>query len=329
MLGKRLGVDLGAGTLRVVVRGEGQIVAEPSLVARHRRRGYAAAGLDALELAGDPDMELVRPIRGAAITDRDGLAALLLRVVNRAAGRQRIFRPDVLIAVSPQLSDADRLTILETCAHLGTRTASLIDSPTAAALGAGHSFNGPRAHLLADLGAGTIDVACVAAEGTIAGRGLTRAGDALRTSLSRRLEETHGLAIDAAAAEEVIASLACVGAHEERRLPVRSSWSGREEAVSIASTEIADLVDEHARRVSGVIREVIEEVPLVLRREIVEEGVTLCGGGARLEGLDRSVSAHAGCPARVAPDPQTCVIRGTQLAVETLDFLKRSFVYIR
>ncbi len=148
MLGKRLGVDLGAGTLRVVVRGEGQIVAEPSLVARHRRRGYAAAGLDALELAGDPDMELVRPIRGAAIIDRDGLAALLQRVINRAAGRQRIFRPDVLIAVSPQLSDADRLTILETCAHLGTRTASLIDSPTAAALGAGHSFNGPRAHLV-------------------------------------------------------------------------------------------------------------------------------------------------------------------------------------
>ncbi len=99
--------------------------------------------------------------------------------------------------------------------------------------------------------------------------------------------------------------------------------------MSIASTEIADLVDEHARRVSGVIREVIEEVPPVLRREIVEEGVTLCGGGARLEGLDRSVSAQAGCPARVAPDPQTCVIRGTQLAVETLDFLKRSFVYIR
>jgi rod shape-determining protein MreB and related proteins len=57
--------------------------------------------------------------------------------------------------------------------------------------------------------------------------------------------------------------------------------------------------------------------------------LTLCGGGARLEGLDRLLSGHIGFPAFVARDAQTCTIRGTGIAVDNLDVLKRSFMYIR
>jgi rod shape-determining protein MreB len=329
MLGKRIGMDLGVGSVRVVVRGEGQILTEPSLVARHRRRGISAAGLPAVEAAGDPETEIVHPLRGGAVDDAQGLAALLQRAVNRAAGRQRIFRPDVVMALCPAMGGDDRLTVLEACAHLGTRTVYLIDSPIAAVMGAGYSLAGSRAHLVADIGAGSVDVACVTAEGTIAGRTLPRAGEALRAAVSRRLESLLGVAVEAPAAEEVIATLVTTGPHEERRMQLPGEAGGAEGGMSVASTEVADLVDDHARRVAAAIREVIEETPATLRQEILAEGVTLCGGGARLEGLERLVSAQADCPARVADDPQTCVIRGTQIAVESLDVLKRSFVYIR
>lgn len=329
MLGKRIGMDLGVETIRVVVRGEGHVLSEPSLVARHRRRGLSAAGLAAVDAARDPETEIVHPIRGGGIDDAPGLALLLQRAVNRAAGKQRIFRPDVVMALCPAMGGDDRLTILDTCARIGTRTAYLIDSPLAAVMGAGHSLAGSRAHLVADLGAGSVDVACVTAEGTIAGRTLSRAGAALRAAVSRRLESLLGMAVEAPVAERVIASLVAAGPHEERRMLLPGGAAGAEEGVSVASTEVADLVDDHARRVAEAVRAVIDETPALLRRAIVEEGVLLCGGGAGLEGLERLVAAQAGCPARVADDPQGCVIRGTQIAVESLDVLKRSFVYIR
>lgn len=330
MLGKRLGIDLGAATLRVVARGEAQVLAEPSVVARHRSRGYAAAGAAAADLGDDPEMEAVHPVRGGAIADREALTLLLQRAVNRAAGRQRIFRPDAVIAICPQMSSADRLFILDACSRLGTRTAYLIDTPMAAVMGAGHSPAGPRAHLIADVGAGSVDVACLATEGTVAGRSLLRGGDWLRAAVSRRLEEVHGVTLDAAAVEGVISSLACVGPHEERRMPVRAgAEAGPGESVSVTSREIADLVDEHARGIASQVREVVGEAPAALRRDILEEGITLCGGGSRLEGLERYLGAQTGCPARIAPDPQGCVIRGTQMAVDSLDVLRRSFVYIR
>jgi rod shape-determining protein MreB len=329
MLGKRIGIDLGVGTMRVVVRGEAQILTDPSLVARHRRRGLVGAGLAAVEAAGAPETELTHPIRGGGVEDAPGLAALIQRAINRAAGRQRIFRPDVVIALCPAIGGDDRLTILDACARLGTRTVYLIDSPIAAVMGAGHSLAGSRAHLVADIGAGSVDVACVTAEGTIAGRTLPRGGEALRAAICRRFESLLGVAVEAGAGDDVIASLVTAGPHEERRMELGGVTGGPGAAVSVASKDVADLVDDHARRVAGAVREVIDETPATLRGEILAEGVILCGGGAALEGLERFVAAQAGCPARVAPDPQNCVIRGTQIAVESLDVLKRSFVYIR
>jgi rod shape-determining protein MreB len=329
MLGKRLGIDLGSGSLRAVVRGEGLPLTEPSVVARHRRRGYSAAGLAAAEMARDAEMEMIRPLGGGTIADRNALAALLHQVVNRAAGRQRIFRPDVVIAICPAMGGDDRLAILDICARIGTRTAYLIDAPTAAAMGAGHPPSGSRGHLVVDVGAGTVDVASLVSEGTIAGRTLTTAGDALRSAVAERLESRHGVTLEPAVAEDVIASLACVGPHEERRMPVPAGSGAEATTLSIASVEIADLVDAHARQIAHAITEVLDETPVALRRDILEEGITLCGGGARLEGLDRYLGIQAGCSVTVAADPLTCVIRGTQAAVENLDVLRRSFMYIR
>jgi rod shape-determining protein MreB len=329
MLGKRLGIDLGTGSLRAVVRGEGLMITEPALVARHRRRGYSAAGVAAVDLARDAEMEMVRPLGAGVIADRNALSALLHQVVNRIAGRQRIFRPDVVIAICPAMGGDDRLAILDICARIGTRTAYLIDSPIAAAMGAGHLPAGGRAHLVADIGAGTVDVASLVSEGTIAQRTLTTAGDALRTAIAERLEEGHHAFIDPAVADDVVASLACVGPHEERRMPVRASSGAGPITLSVASVEIADLVGAHARQVAGAIDEVLEETPLELRHDIIEEGVILCGGGARLEGLDRYLGVQVKCPVTLASDPPTCVIRGTQAAVENLDVLRRSFMYIR
>jgi rod shape-determining protein MreB len=233
------------------------------------------------------------------------------------------------MAICPAMGGDDRLVILDICARIGTRTAYLIDSPIAAAMGAGHAPSGSHGYLIVDIGAATADVASLASEGTIATRTITSAGDALRDAVARRIEETHGAVIEPTVAEDIVASLACVGPHEERRMPVRAGVGEGSVTLSIASVEIADLVDAHARQIGHAVEEVIDETPIPLRRGILEEGMALCGGGARLEGLDRYLGIQTGITVRVAPDAPTCVIRGTQAAVENLDVLRRSFMYIR
>ena len=79
----------------------------------------------------------------------------------------------------------------------------------------------------------------------------------------------------------------------------------------------------------GAVRDVLEQTPPELAADIYDRGIVLSGGGALLRGMDRYLSMHTGVPAVVADDPQTCVVRGTGLALEQFEVLKRNQAYLR
>ena len=133
MLGKKVGIDLGTTTTRIIVKGEGMIASEPTAVAI-RDGGMQAAvfGEAAFEtVAGDPEFLLHRPIAGGEIADAASARWLVNHAMIRAAGRQRIFKPDVVIAVMSCLPGGQRRSLLEAAALAGAerRTCSTRRSP--------------------------------------------------------------------------------------------------------------------------------------------------------------------------------------------------------
>ncbi len=127
----------------------------------------------------------------------------------RAAGRQRIFKPDVVIAVMSSLPGMQRRGLLEAAALAGARTVYLLDAPLAAAMGAGVRLNGPNGHLVIDIGAGKTDIAALALEGTVSGRCLPgHGGVRLHGCIADHVRSMHKAVLDPATIEELIASLA-------------------------------------------------------------------------------------------------------------------------
>ena len=188
MLGKKVGIDLGTTTTRIIVKGEGMIASEPTAVAI-RDGGMQAAvfGEAAFEtVAGDPEFLLHRPIAGGEIVDAASARWLVNHAMIRAAGRQRIFKPDVVIAVMSSLPGGQRRSLLEAAALAGARTAYLLDAPLAAAMGAGVRLSGPNGHLVIDIGAGKTDIATLALEGTVSGRCLRGHGGMRLHACDRR-----------------------------------------------------------------------------------------------------------------------------------------------
>jgi rod shape-determining protein MreB and related proteins len=322
MLGKKLGVDLGTATTRVITRGEGTMVAEPSVVAiREGDPTLSMFGLAALEAAAqDRTLELRHPLRGGDVTDRRALSALVHHALNRAVGRQRIFKPDVVIAVRSGMSGDDRRAVLEAAARAGSRTVYLIDAVIAAAMGAGVAVASPRPHLVIDIGAGKTDIAVLWLEGTVASRSLTTGSDELFERLAAHVGSVHGVALSPAELQSA-ARLLVAASHEER--------TGEIGGVLLSSHELTGLVGEYLSPIDNGLVEVLEETPASLRRDVKGTGLILTGGGARLEGLERHLAVVSGCSARVASEPDACTVRGTALAVDNLDVLKRNFMYIR
>lgn len=332
MLGKKVGIDLGTTTTRIIVKGEGMVGSEPTAVAIRGGEVQATLfGTAALEAAAeDGELRLHRPLAGGGVVDAPAARWLINHAMIRAAGRQRIFKPDVVIAVMSSLPGMQRRGLLEAAALAGARTVYLLDAPLAAAMGAGVRLNGPNGHLIIDIGAGKTDVAALALEGTVSGRCLPgHGGVRLHGCIADHVRSVHGAVLDPATIEELIASLARVGPHEERRLDVMGRRDGGEVTLAITSTELAGCLDGHLRPILGALDAVLADTPPRLVRDIEREGIILCGGGARLEGLDGAIAAAAGIEVHRDSQPQLCAVRGTGYALDNLDVLKRALMYIR
>jgi rod shape-determining protein MreB len=322
VLGKKLGVDLGTSTVRVVTRGEASLIAEPAVVAiRDGDAGLTLLGTSALEAAvEDRTIELRRPIRGGDVRDQRALSVLMQLAVNRAVGRQRIFKPDLVVAVRAGMSGDDRRAVLEAAARAGARTVYLIDAAIAAAMGAGLTVTSAHAHLVIDIGAGKTDVAVLALEGTVAARSLVNGSEDLFDRLAAHVETMHGVDLDRAELRAA-AHLLVAASHEERTAEIGG--------VLLSSHELSPLVTEYLRPLDAALLEVLDDTPAALHRDVRGTGIVLTGGGARLEGIERHVAHLTGMSARVAGEPEQCTVRGTGLAVDNLDVLRRNFMYIR
>jgi rod shape-determining protein MreB and related proteins len=332
VLGKKVGIDLGTTTTRIIVKGEGMIASEPTAVAiRDGGMQQAVFGDAAFETAAeDPEFQLRRPIAGGEVTDAASARWLVNHAMIRAAGRQRIFKPDVVIAVMSSLPGGQRRSLLEAAALAGARTAYLLDAPLAAAMGAGIRLSGPNGHLVVDVGAGKTDIAALALEGTVSGRCLAgHGGMRLHECVDDHVRQAHGMTLDAATIEELIASLARVGPHEERRLDVMGEGEAGEASLTITSTELNACLDGHVRPILAAIDAVIADTPERLMGDIKREGILLCGGGAQLEGLDDAIATATGIEVHRESQPQLCAVRGTGYALDNLDVLKRALMYIR
>jgi rod shape-determining protein MreB len=332
MLGKKIGIDLGTATSRLHLRGEATVISEPSAVAVDVATGRVlatgAAAHEACERAGTV---LRHPLRDGQLVDRVAAEAMLTGLVHRASGRQRIFRPDVMVSASATLAGAERRFMLDVAARSGARTAYLIDAPLAAALGAGMAVSAGTGRLVLDVGAGTVEAAVIAAEGMVAWRVSTRGSARLTAEIAGYVGGLHDAEVAMAEAEELkreIGSATRLAEERTLRIPVRRD--GEVVELVVGSTEVHAALLPWVRELTTLIGDVLEECPSRLARDVRERtGLTLTGGGAALRGLERHLAAALRLPVSLAGDPSGCVVRGAGAALENLDVLRRTFLYVR
>jgi rod shape-determining protein MreB and related proteins len=158
LLSKKIGIDLGTSTVLIYVKGEGIVVNEPSLVAVNRDgTRILAIGRKALDMVGrTPDaIQVVRPMREGVIADFVVTEGMLHHFIGKVQGRQRIFKPEIMICVPSGVTSVERRAVTEAAISAGARQAWLIDEPLAAAIGAGLPINEPRGNAICDIGGGT------------------------------------------------------------------------------------------------------------------------------------------------------------------------------
>lgn len=249
------------------------------------------------------------PARGRAMWN-------LHQLIGKAQSRPRLFRPDVVVSIPSAVSSGERRAVTEEAIAAGARQVWLIDEPLAAAMGAGLPIGGARACAICEMGAATTEIAVFLMSGTVVEHWIPVGGNALDQAIA------NALGLDVAAAERAKIEVGSAVVMEE---PLRTTVDG----VEVSSNDIARAIAEPLEAVASAVRHVLAQLPQQLGDDVRARGLVLSGGGAQLRGLDLYLAESTGVHVVVADEPQTSVVRGTGLALESFEVLKRNFTYVR
>ena len=90
----------------------------------------------------------------------------------------------------------------------------------------------------------------------------------------------------------------------------RDAQSSMPKELVLTSSEIAEVLFRPARQIADEVLSVLENTSPELVSDIVENGITLTGGGSQLWGLPELLMERTGIPCTVADDPEFCTAYG-------------------
>lgn len=324
-----MGIDLGTANTLVSVQGKGIVLAEPSVVAVRKNTNKVlmngkAVGLEAKKMLGKtPDeIQAIRPLKHGVIADFEVTEAMLTYFIQKVHQRRIGVRPRVVIAVPAQITAVEKQAVYHSAERAGARKVYLIEEPRAAGIGAGLPIEEPSASMIVDIGGGTTEIAVMSLAAIVTAKSLRVAGDNYDDAIINHLKRTHNLQIGEQTAERIKVTIGSASPlEEEMTLQVKGqdASTGMPRGCVVTSQEIREALTEPVMAQVQAIKEVLEETPPELAADLVDSGLTLCGGGALLRGLDTVIEEHTGLPVQVADEPLQCVGRGTGLFLENLD----------
>lgn len=313
---KDIGIDLGTANSLIYLKGKGIVVNEPSVAALNAKTNHIlAVGDEAKKMLGrvPPHINVVRPLVNGVISDFEMTEEMLRHLLSRPKANAMTSYRRAVLAIPNHLTEVERKSVEDAALNAGCAKVYLVESPTAAALGAGLPINVPSASLIVDIGGGTTDIALISMGGTVASRTLKTAGDKFNDDIIRFIQEEFHVAIGEPSAEFAkIAVGSAIPLDERMEVPIRGRdmTTGLPREIGLKNTHVRAAIGKSLRTIVDAVREVIEETPPELAGDVLRHGITLCGGGALLRGLDELLEKETGVTVNVADDPLTCVARG-------------------
>jgi len=318
-----MAIDLGTANTLVVLKGQGVVLNEPSVVAIAENMGkktVLAVGDEAKTMLGRTpgNISAIRPLRDGVIADFIVTEEMIKHFIKKVHKNKTFANPRILICVPTGSTPVERKAIQDSALAAGARRVQLIEEPIAAAIGAGLPISEATGSMVVDIGGGTTEIAVMSLGGLVYSKSLRIAGDAMDTALVNYMRKEYNLMIGDSTAEKIKKEIGTAIASNSNTYAVkgRDLRSGTPKEVNITEEDTAEALNDILREMVNGIKDALENTPPELSADLVDMGLTLTGGGALLKNIDKRFSKETGLPVFIADDPLACVAIGTGKALD-------------
>ena len=244
ILSRDIGIDLGTATVQAYAQGLGIVIKEPSVVAIDKATDRVIkVGQEAQEMLGrTPDgITALRPLKDGIINDYEITLKMLQYFIRRACGKT-LLPPRIMISVPSGTTEVEERAIYEAAKDAGARRVHLIQTPIAAALGAGLNIKTAIGNMTVDIGGGVTEIAVISLGGIVISKTIKVGGDSFDEAIVKYVHENYNMLIGERTAENVKIKIGEVYEHGEAKLVEvkgRDLSSGLPKIVTLSSKEMS------------------------------------------------------------------------------------------
>ncbi len=328
-----IGIDLGTANTMVSVKGHGIIISEPSVVAVNKNtKQVMAVGSEARRMIGRTPSNIVavRPLKDGVISDFDSTEAMIryfIRKVHKDYPRLlSVPKPRVVIGVPSKITEVEGRAVVDAALSAGARKAYIIEEPMAAAIGSRIPIEDASGSMIIDIGGGTTDIAIISLGGIVVDNTIRIAGDEIDQEIVNYARHKYNIAIGEKMAEDIKIA---IGSAYPRKKETEAQVKGRDlitglpKVVTVTSVEIREATVKVLEKIAEATREALEQSPPEILSDLLERGITLVGGGALLEGVDKYFEEKLKTPVIIGEEPMSAVARGTDILLSEIDLLEK------
>lgn len=314
-----LAVDLGTSHISIYASGSGIVLSEPTIVAfSESAQGHKlkAFGARAAEMVGrTPDKTLlVSPVTEGYITNPEAATLLIKEALRRVLPESYIFMPklSVLIAVPTGLSVNERKTYEDAFIRAGASEVMMVDNIMATAVGLDLPVAQPAGGMVVNIGGGSTEVALISMCGIIAGCSINVGGQMMDKGLMDYVTGRYGLRAGLNSIKKVkhdIGSLYQndISCAEIKGVNIKNLTPA---AVTVYASDIYNTLLPYYTRIAEAVAGIINVCPPELAADILEMGIHIAGGAAKIPGLSEFLTESLGVRAVVADNAEYAAVTG-------------------
>ncbi len=311
----KIAIDFGSYSLKIYAEGKGIVVDEPSIVAIDNQTGSPIAfGKAAYNLYGrcSVDISISKVISNGVISDFIMAERMLRYYIQRVCGN-RIYKPNIIVALPSNISSLEKSTFLDVVTLAGAGRVCMVDGVLASAYGSDFLVKALESRMLIDIGHHITEYVIISNGDIIQKNTIKHGSYDIDKVIINHLRKDRDILIGPHTARQIKDKIISA---EKRDCETALFVSGKScldnlpISFEISSTEIFPYVDSQINLIINEIYENISNFYPDLQTHLKENGISICGGGAFIFDIVNRLSKQLDINCFVIDDPRLTKING-------------------